>query len=366
MSTRGSTQLEDEGEGELPEWLREDWVVPGTVDEVNELWEGWRLAGWRRGHEPEGWSRDGERLRGGAGGARGGDEVGERTGTRIGSEAGTCTGSESGLGPGLGQGAELGLGPGTGQGVSSEARRRRRASSRKRKTREEDVPASAQSEVGKRGGSRCRRDSGSAERRRRCGDECSDAGAHAGVARGVRGKSDDESIAEHGYMGQRVRVEGGQRRGLKRRGAVVDGEEGWLTCVVGECRVGDGLVVAGRRVIRLADVVAGRRRTRKQRVAEMPPFCEAATGPHVYRSGNRVLQAGETTFGGESSRQATSGWSGDEEGRWQVIRQYEESRVVATESRRGYTAGAAWDEGNMIQAMARLKNPTIAWRFGDG
>ena len=27
---------------------------------------------------------------------------------------------------------------------------------------------------------------------------------------------------------------------------------------------------------------------------------------------------------------------------------------------------AAWDEGNMIQAMARMKNPTIAWRFGDG
>ena len=183
---------------------------------------------------------------------------------------------------------------------------------------------------------------------------------------GVRGKSDDRSVAEKGYTGQRVRVEGGQRRGLKRRGAVVDGEEGWLTCVVGECRMGDGCVVAGRRVIRLADVVAGRRRTRKQRVAEMPPFIEAATGSHVHRSGNRVLQTGETTFEGESSRQATSGWSGDEEGRWQVIRQYEERRVVATESRRGYTAGAAWDEGNMIQAMARLKNPTIAGRIGDG
>ena len=24
---------------------------------------------------------------------------------------------------------------------------------------------------------------------------------------------------------------------------------------------------------------------------------------------------------------------------------------------------AAWDEGNMIQAMARMKNPTIAWRL---
>ena len=27
---------------------------------------------------------------------------------------------------------------------------------------------------------------------------------------------------------------------------------------------------------------------------------------------------------------------------------------------------AAWDEGNTIQAMARMTNPTIAWRFGDG
>ena len=108
---------------------------------------------------------------------------------------------------------------------------------------EDEGPASAQSEVGERGESRCSGDSGSAGRRRRCGDKCSDAGAHAGVARGVRGKSDDESIAEQGYMGQRVRVEGGQRRGLKRRGAVVDGEEGWLTCVVGECRGGDGFVV---------------------------------------------------------------------------------------------------------------------------
>ena len=32
----------------------------------------------------------------------------------------------------------------------------------------------------------------------------------------------------------------------------------------------------------------------------------------------------------------------------------------------GYAPTAAWDEGNMIQAMARMKNPTIAWRFGDG
>ena len=95
---------------------------------------------------------------------------------------------------------------------------------------------------------------------------------------------------------------------------------------------------------------------RSGRVAALGSVCL-----YRYMGENHVMQAER-----ESSRQATSGWSGDEEGRWQVIRQYEESRVVATESRRGYTAGAAWDEGNMIQAMARLKNPTIAWRFGDG
>ena len=33
--------------------------------------------------------------------------------------------------------------------------------------------------------------------------------------------------------------------------------------------------------------------------------------------------------------------------------------------RRGYTAGAAWDEGAMIQAMARMDNPTLRWRYGD-
>ena len=40
--------------------------------------------------------------------------------------------------------------------------------------------------------------------------------------------------------------------------------------------------------------------------------------------------------------------------------------LEAAEARRGYARVAAWDEGNLIQAMARLKNPTIAWRYGDG
>ena len=67
-----------------------------------------------------------------------------------------------------------------------------------------------------------------------------------------------------------------------------------------------------------------------------------------------------------SSVGATSGLSGEEEDRRDTIRRQETRRAETTESRRGYVVGAAWDEGNMIQAMARLKNPTIAWRYGDG
>ena len=47
-------------------------------------------------------------------------------------------------------------------------------------------------------------------------------------------------------------------------------------------------------------------------------------------------------------------------------RECDEALMEATEARRGYARVAAWDEGNLIQAMARLKNPTIAWRYGDG
>ena len=58
----------------------------------------------------------------------------------------------------------------------------------------------------------------------------------------------------------------------------------------------------------------------------------------------------------------------DEEGdmRRRGARECEEALMEAAEARRGYTRVAAWDEGNLIQAMARLKNPTIAWRYGDG
>ena len=55
----------------------------------------------------------------------------------------------------------------------------------------------------------------------------------------------------------------------------------------------------------------------------------------------------------------------DEERRrgvWEV----EAMAVEYTEARRGYTLAAAWDEGAMIQAMARMDNPTLRWRYGGG
>ena len=89
------------------------------------------------------------------------------------------------------------------------------------------------------------------------------------------------------------------------------------------------------------------------------------------RSENHVTQVGDmpicvSVCKGGSSVGAVSGLSGETEERIRVIKRCEEKAMEVAESRRGYVYGAAWDEGNMIQAMARLKNPTIAWRYGDG
>ena len=46
-------------------------------------------------------------------------------------------------------------------------------------------------------------------------------------------------------------------------------------------------------------------------------------------------------------------------GAWEL----EAAAVESTAARRGYTTGAAWDEGAMIQAMARMDNPTLTRRW---
>ena len=57
---------------------------------------------------------------------------------------------------------------------------------------------------------------------------------------------------------------------------------------------------------------------------------------------------------------------GEGEDRRRGVWECEADIVEAAEARRGYSVAAAWDEGAMIQIMARMRNPTLQWRYGDG
>ena len=82
--------------------------------------------------------------------------------------------------------------------------------------------------------------------------------------------------------------------------------------------------------------------------------------------GNRNEAEGE----GEGDRGDTDDGatvdSGEEEDRRRGVWECEADIVEAAEARRGYSVAAAWDEGAMIQMMARVRNPTMRWRYGDG
>ena len=57
--------------------------------------------------------------------------------------------------------------------------------------------------------------------------------------------------------------------------------------------------------------------------------------------------------------------SAEESERMRGVWELEAAAVESTTARRGYTIPAAWDEGTLIQAMARLDDPTLRWRYGD-
>ena len=57
--------------------------------------------------------------------------------------------------------------------------------------------------------------------------------------------------------------------------------------------------------------------------------------------------------------------SAEESERMRGVWELEAAAVESTAARRGYTIPAAWDEGTLIQAMARLDDPTLRWRYGD-
>ena len=113
----------------------------------------------------------------------------------------------------------------------------------------------------------------------------------------------------------------------------------------------------------LAEVVTCRRRKQARRACEERRVV-TRNGTQLVTTLRVVTSDGQTDEEGRTVR----GTVDDEEGemRRRGARECEEALMEATEARRGYARVAAWDEGNLIQAMARLKNPTIAWRYGDG
>ena len=108
-------------------------------------------------------------------------------------------------------------------------------------------------------------------------------------------------------------------------------------------------------MVRLAELVAGRRRKRTRKHES-----------ETVRRGRLLQVLQGSSEGEERGSCAATEDAGEDKERKRGARECDEAMMEATEARRGYTKAAAWDEGNMIQAMARLKNPTIAWRYGDG
>ena len=110
-------------------------------------------------------------------------------------------------------------------------------------------------------------------------------------------------------------------------------------------------------IVRLADVVAGVRRTAKRRRGGGIEIDAMNTKKLFLKE---VKKQGTETDSDRDTDAATAD-SGENEVRRRNMRECEDAMMEDTASRRGYAPTAAWDEGNMIQAMARMKNPTIAW-----
>ena len=117
-------------------------------------------------------------------------------------------------------------------------------------------------------------------------------------------------------------------------------------------------------VVRLADVVASVRRTSKRRRGGRVDIRAVNVNAESCFPKGEEKQGLETDS--DRDTDAATADSGENEVRRRNMRECEDAMMEDTASRRGYAPTAAWDEGNMIQAMARMKNPTIAWRFGDG
>ena len=177
-------------------------------------------------------------------------------------------------------------------------------------------------------------------------------------------------------------VSRGQKRGrLETGGGIESGEEQGARAAVIRARVHAGADgVQGVRTVRLAAVttelqcmgeyvaVDGLGRHKQVRwVSGRWSVEEVYMGQGEGRDGNGGGQGGEHSVivSWESADEATIDSEEDElrrRGAWEL----EAAAVESTAARRGYTTSAAWDEGAMIQAMARMDNPTLRWRYGVG
>ena len=138
------------------------------------------------------------------------------------------------------------------------------------------------------------------------------------------------------------------------------------------------------RVVRLANVAAeeedGRRAKRARRGAggvrtvrwgdgrwlvTEEEDDDGATDSDSDRGNRNEAEGAEEGVRGDTDDGATVD-SGEGEDRRRSVWECEADIVEAAEARRGYSVAAAWDEGAMIQMMARMRNPTMRWRYGDG
>ena len=71
---------------------------------------------------------------------------------------------------------------------------------------------------------------------------------------------------------------------------------------------------------------------------------------------------GDGRSGGGDTDDGATVDSGEREERRRGVWECEADIMERAEARRGYTVAAAWDEGAMIQLMARMSNPTLAVR----
>ena len=121
-----------------------------------------------------------------------------------------------------------------------------------------------------------------------------------------------------------------------------------------------------KRVVRLAEVVDGVR-GQPENVRD-----GVSRGRSVRWVGGRwhIEDEGGERGSNVGSEGASTGGvtidSAEEEERRRGVWVLEAGIAETTALRRGYTRPAAWDEGAMIQAMARMDNPTLRWRYGGG